>query len=153
MVKNKISEIDKQVKIHIIPVLYEWGLERHPSQVAEFGRYENGFLYQFVDKRDFNNVKLCDIHIFQKDLSLMLEGARGIVVKNNDNNIPIIGSKDVKDIFVLTKPVNAISLIRNKFDLSFKLKKNHNDTEDVALFHIVSEVLNEMHRLKAYLYR
>ena len=152
MAKNNISEIDKQVNLHIIPVLYEWGLERHPSQLAEFGRYENGFLYQFVDKRDFYNVKLCDIHIFRKDLSLMIEGSRGIVIKDNDDEIPIIGSSDVKDVFVLTRPVNFISLIRNKLDLSFRLKQKYKDKEGFSSCHIVSEVLNEMPRLKEYLY-
>lgn len=152
MASTKTSQIDAQLKQHIIPVLCEWGMAPHPSRMSEFGRYENGFLYQFADARDSYNVKLCDVHIFRKDMSVKLEGAKGISVSKIGSEIPMIGADIIKSRFVLTRPSNIVSLICNKFDLSFRLKKNTDEDIESAVSRLIFDVLHEMPRLKKYLY-
>lgn len=152
MARSKMAKIDDQLKLRIIPVLYEWGLERCPNDAAEFGRYENGYLYQFSDTRDKNNIKFCNVHIFQKDLSIILEGKKGINLEQINKKTVNLSYNVFKDSFVLTKPINIFSLIKNKFDLSFRLTQRKNETIESAISQLISSVLQEIPRLKSYLY-
>lgn len=150
--KSRIGAIDHEFRQRVMPVFQSWGLERHPNNRTEFGRYQYGYEYEFADVRNSSDIKLCSFAIFTRDASLAIDAAKGLRAGHGDHQVPMLGTDPKMQTYRLARPLTLRRFFKRLMDVSFQLEQRKGETVDSAAARLIDDVIKELPRLKRYLY-
>jgi hypothetical protein len=150
--KSRIVAIDHEFRERIMPIFVSWGLERHPNNRTEFGRFQYGYDYAFADVRNPSNIKLCSFAIFTRDASLAIDAAKGLRAGHGDQQVPLLGTDPKMQTYRLARPFTLRRFFKSLMDASFRLEQRKGETIESAAARLIDDVIKELPRLKRYLY-
>jgi hypothetical protein len=146
--KSRIGAIDHEFRQRVMPIFLSWGLERHPNNRTEFGRYQYGYEYEFADVRNSSDIRLCSFAIFTRDGSLAIDAAKNVAADPPTQEIPSILS--VKDTFRLARPFSVWRFLTQ--GLVFRINQRKGVSLEDAAARLIDDVIKELSLLKRYLY-
>ncbi|PSJ61877.1 hypothetical protein [Kumtagia ephedrae] len=150
MSKSRIGAINDEFQTRVKPIFESWGLIRHPNSQASFGREQHGYMYEFADVRDPDDIRLCRFAISIKDSSLDIIGEKGVVVDPKDGSVPVHPGFPAG--FALLRPFSFRHFFTRFIDRSFSLEQHNGETVEAAAARLIDDVVKELPRLKRYLY-
>jgi hypothetical protein len=152
MTKSRIGAINQQFHERVFPIFLSWGLQRHPSSLASFGREEHGYDYAFADTSDPSNIRLCSFYIFQKNASLAIDAAKGLRRDDDDQQVPMLGTDPGMPTYRLARRLTLRRFFKDFMDASFRLEQRKGETVESATARLIDDVTKELPRLRRYLY-
>lgn len=144
---GKVRAVNDCFVERVLPVMESWGLNRHPSAMASFGKHDHGYRYDFADLSISSDMKIAAFSILNPGPQLWIKGLRTTETLLQGKDVPIIYD-NLDDVFTLTR---NWSILR-PMTLAFDLKVKQADTFDDAANRLMGSVLKNIHKLKAFLY-
>lgn len=144
---SKMKAVNEQFHARIIPEFYSWGLSQHPNPSSCFGRNDHGYHYDFADIGDRQDIKLASFAIIQPNASLWIKAYKAGKVDGDLRSLMILFD-NIKGIYTLTKKWSILRPLDSRFELE---KKNSEDASTQAE-HLIDDVLQNIGKLKGYLY-
>lgn len=144
---NKASVTNEEFLDRVKPIMESWGLKKHPNPTSYFGRSDHGFRYDFADLKNEFDIKIAAFAILNPGPSLWIKGFHERNKHSSNSDIPIIFD-NINNVFTLTRRWSILRPLNIRFEFS----KKRNQTNKDAALQLIDAVLEELPKLKVFLY-
>ena len=139
---------NEQFLKRVMPEFNSWGLSQHPNPASCFGRDDyGGYCYDFADLTDRSDVKLASFAIIQPNASLWIRGYKAGKMVGEDRDLIILNG-NMKETYRLARKWS----IRRPLKARFELESRGSKDPGIQAEKLIDDVVDNVYKLKKYLY-